>query len=36
MLIGIAVICFALGALCVWGLPLLWHWLKPIIHGLTQ
>ena len=30
------IVAFALGALVMWGLPLLWHWLKPIIHGLTQ
>lgn len=26
---------FTLGALIVWGLPKLWHWLKPIIHQVT-
>ena len=36
LIVGLAVICFALGGLVVWGIPILWHWLKPIIHGLTQ
>ena len=33
--IGIAVACFALGALAVWLLPKFWHWLVPIIHAAT-
>lgn len=29
------VISFSLGALAVWGLPLLWEMIKPIIHAVT-
>jgi hypothetical protein len=28
-------VAFALGGLVVWGLPKLWHWLKPLIHQVT-
>lgn len=28
-------VAFAAGALCVWLLPKLWHWLKPWIHQVT-
>jgi hypothetical protein len=34
--IVLVVIAFLLGGAAVWGLPKLWHWLKPIIHGVTQ
>lgn len=34
-IVGLAVVAFTLGALVVWGLPKLWHWLKPIIHSVT-
>lgn len=35
-LIAVLVIgAFVLGGLAVWGLPKLWHWLKPIIHQVT-
>lgn len=32
LLVGAA---FALGALAMWLLPKLWHWLMPIIHAWT-
>lgn len=31
----ILVAAFALGALAMWLLPKLWHWLMPIIHAAT-
>jgi hypothetical protein len=30
-----ASIAFSAGALAVWGLPKLWHALKPALHALT-
>lgn len=30
------VIAFSFGALAVWGLPLMWEWLKPFIHTMTK
>ena len=35
MAIGIAAVCFSLGALAVWLLPKFWAWLAPIIHAAT-
>ena len=26
---------FLLGGLVMWGIPKLWDWLKPLIHGWT-
>lgn len=34
--IGVIGLAFALGALAMWGLPKLWAWLKPLLHGLTS
>jgi hypothetical protein len=34
-IVGLFVAAFTLGALSVWGLPKLWHWLKPLIHQVT-
>lgn len=28
-------IAFAFGALCMWLVPKLWHWIIPIIHKAT-
>ena len=24
-----------IGALAVWGIPILWNWVKPWLHGVT-
>jgi hypothetical protein len=29
------VLAFVLGALTMWGLPLAWDWLRPLIHAAT-
>lgn len=34
-LLVIALACVALGAFLMWLIPLVWDWLKPIIHGAT-
>lgn len=33
---GLFVVAFVLGGLAVWGLPKLWHSLKPFIHQVTE
>lgn len=35
-IIGLAVIAAAIGGAAVWGLPKLWAWIKPLIHGFTS
>jgi hypothetical protein len=34
-MIWVGVICFGAGALVVWGLPKLWHLIKPWLHTIT-
>lgn len=29
-------IAFTLGVVAMWGLPLAWEWLKPLIHAATE
>jgi hypothetical protein len=35
MIAFIALVAAALGGLVVWGVPILWSWLKPWIHVVT-
>lgn len=35
LIIVLAVIAFAFGAFAMWVIPIIWEWVKPIIHSLT-
>lgn len=36
LIIIIAAVCTAGGALLMWGLPKVWEWVKPFLHNLTS
>ena len=36
LILAVIGIAFTLGVLATWLLPKLWHWIKPIIHNITN